>query len=807
MHRRIQIKSEPLANQKQYGFGNPHWPARWIGPEQYDPAKSVLLAFRRKVSLAKKAKVRVHIAADQRYELYVDQQYVGRGAERSDLKNWVYESYELDLSAGEHLIVVRVWWVSATAPAPEAQQTHRPALLLFAEGEANELLSTGVAEWQYQSLPGYEFKDHDRLNSYFATGAQLVIDGGQLDLAAERGEGNGWRTPAVVGTVSLAALRWEGAPWWILRPAWLPPMYETLVHVGSARSVSEISSDNTRDLRVTEATNIAEECRNWNALLAGGGEVVIPAGTFRRIVIDLQNYYCAYPMLTCCGEGASLRLQSAESLFEMDADGKLTSKGNRDQIDGKVFRGIGISLTARAECFTYSTHSFMAGRYLELVIRTADQPLRISSFNFLETHFPFKFSARFASSDAAHELIVPIALRTIEMCSHDTSMDCPYYERLNYVGDTRLQSLVAYTAAGEERLARKCIDLFDLSRQASGLTYSRYPTRTVQTIPTFSLWWCCMVYDYALWRNDPAYVSERMRGVRAVLEYWRSRREENGLLRSPAGWNFVDWVPAWRAGVPADGHIGFSGILNLQAIYTLRKVAELEDLQGEPSLAKRHRVFADELARQVEKQFFNAKKGLFADDLSQKIYSEHAQCLAVLAGVVRGPAARKLVARMLSTKGLAQTTIYFSHYLFETLGQVGEMDALLKRLETWSTLKPNGFRTTFEMPEPTRSDCHAWGAHPVYHFLATIAGIRPAGFGFDAANIRPQLGTLTQIKGRMPHRLGDIAFDISREDLDLKGSITIPAGLEAALEIGGKRQKLHAGVNTFGGKGRSAKGK
>ena len=42
--------------------------------------------------------------------------------------------------------------------------------------------------------------------------------------------------------------------------------------------------------------------------------------------------------------------------------------------------------------------------------------------------------------------MIPVALRTLEMCSHDTSMDCPYYERLNYVGDTRLQSLVAYAA-------------------------------------------------------------------------------------------------------------------------------------------------------------------------------------------------------------------------------------------------------------------------------------------------------------------------------------------------------------------------
>ncbi len=796
MHRRIYpLTSEPNANKKQYGFGGEQWPARWIGPRPYNPDESLVLQYRRKFALDKPRKLRVHIAADQRYELYVDQQYVGRGAERSDLKNWVYETYLLDLSAGEHMVTVRVWWVAPSAPAPEAQMTHRPALLVYGEDDANELLTTGVAEWEYRVLPGYQFMDHDRLGSYFATGAQLVIDGRQIDHAAERGEGDGWQKPAILARTALASLRWETAPFWILRPAWLPPMYEQVIHAGVARSVVAISSDVTQNLRVREAENIQDEAAAWNALLAGEGELTVPANTFRRVIVDLQNYYCAYPLLNCRGEGAFVRIHSAESLFEMNEEGKLTSKGNRDEVEGKVFRGVGISLTSGSESFPYSTHNYMAGRYLEIIVKTADSPLHISRLEFLETHFPFKFGARFTSSDPGHEQIIPIALRTLEMCSHDTSMDCPYYERLNYVGDTRLQSLVAYTAANENRLARKCIDLFDLSRQPTGLTYSRYPTRTVQTIPPFSLWWCCMVYDYALWRGDKKYVAEKMRGVRSVLEYWRSRREENGLLRSPEGWNFTDWVPAWYAGVPADGHIGFNAILNLQAIYTLRKAADLEEFIGEPLLAKRQRAFADELSRAVTKHFFDRKKALFADDLKHTNFSEHAQCLAVLSGVVSGADARKLIRQMLATEGLHQTTIYFSHYLFEALGQVGEIDALLKRLDLWKALKANGFRTAFEMPEPSRSDCHAWAAHPVYHFLATIAGIRPADFGFESVVIRPQPGSLTRITGRMPHRLGNISFDLSREGPALLGTIRLPAGMEGTLILGSKRHKLKPGIN------------
>ena len=42
-----------------------------------------------------------------------------------------------------------------------------------------------------------------------------------------------------------------------------------------------------------------------------------------------------------------------------------------------------------------------------------------------------------------------------------------------------------------------------------------------------------------------------------------------------------------------------------------------------------------------------------------------------------------------------------------------------------------------EIPDAgTRSDCHAWGAHPVFHFYATVLGIRPAAPGFRRVNRR-----------------------------------------------------------------------
>ena len=53
----------------------------------------------------------------------------------------------------------------------------------------------------------------------------------------------------------------------------------------------------------------------------------------------------------------------------------------------------------------------------------------------------------------------------------------PYWEQLQYVGDTRIDALLNYTLAGEERLARRSILHFDWSRGAYDITAEPLPHR------------------------------------------------------------------------------------------------------------------------------------------------------------------------------------------------------------------------------------------------------------------------------------------------------------------------------------------
>ena len=88
-------------------------------------------------------------------------------------------------------------------------------------------------------------------------------------------------------------------------------------------------------------------------------------------------------------------------------------------------------------------------------------------------------------------------------------MDTPYYEQLQYIGDTRIQALISYAVAGDDRLARQAIAAFDDSRIPEGITRSRYPSSLPQYIPTFSLLCVDMLHDYWMYRPDRAWVHAR----------------------------------------------------------------------------------------------------------------------------------------------------------------------------------------------------------------------------------------------------------------------------------------------------------
>ena len=758
-----------------------YWKARWITVPDAPPQAYGVYHFRKSVDLpAKPATFVVHVSADNRYRFFVNGRPVSSGPARSDLLNWNFETVDLapHLQAGKNTLAAVVW--NAAESRPFAQVTYQTGFIIQGNTAAEEPANTNrtwkvLANRAYRPMP----VNRAKLQTYIVTGDGDDVDGNAYPWDWEKGSYNDTAWPAAEELWFAAKPRALGSDGnWMLMPREIPPMEERLERLRSVRRTVGIKAA--------------------DAFLSGKQTIVVPANTKATLLLDQSYLTNAYPELVVSdGKNAVVTLTYAEALFDAKRQ-----KGNRNDIEGKEIMGVQDRFVADGgERRVFRPLWLRTYRYLQLDVETKENPLAINDFYGMFTGYPFRENAFFKTPDPTLGRIWEAGWRTARLCALETYVDCPYYEQLQYVGDTRVQAMISLYVSGDDRLMRKAILEFDHSRIADGLTQSRYPCYDLQVIPTFSLFWTAMVHDYWMHRRDDAFVRERLRGIASVLEWHRERIGGNGLLGKVEWWNFVDWSWPWNeaeryGGVPAGAFTGQSSILTLQYAYALQRAAELFAHFGRESEAAAYRATARQLTENTYRLCWDAQRSLVADTPDKKQFSQHANIMAVLTDAVPVAGQSAILRKINADTSVRACTYYYRFYLFEAMKKVGLGEQYLEMLGPWKDQLAIGLSTFAENPEPTRSDCHAWSASPLYHFLSLVCGIQPDAPGFAKVKIEPNLGNLPQVEGQMPHPAGNIQVKFQRTKAGLKGEVTLPAGLAGKLVWKGKESALREGKQT-----------
>ena len=763
----------------------PHheWNASWITHPTAPLREPLVLHFRRTLDLpAVPASYTVRVSADNRFILYVNGRRVGDGPARADLAHWRYERFDLApfLKSGSNLVTATVWNFGIYAPL--AQMSDRTAFLLESEATGPTSLST-PEDWLVEAEPGHRPLDRSSvtLKTYMAAGPGEEIDASKYDWNWNSGTpGPNWlpaaspmRDSIFVGVQHAHSADTTGDNPWGLLPDPLPHMEYSPTLAG------ELVRPNDPDLR------------NFPALAA-----TIPPQAHIHLLLDRKTLTTAYPELTVSGgKGAHIVLTYSEALYDKDMH-----KGDRNAVGDREAFGLTDSfLPDGGQHRVFMPLWWRTWRYLDLDIVTGADPLTLESLQAFFTAYPFQQRAIFQSGDPDLDKIWEISWRTARLDAHETYMDTPYYEQLQYIGDARLQALISYTVAGDERLGRQALDAFDQSRIPEGITRSRYPSSLPQNIPTFSLLWIGMLHDYWMYRPDPQLVRDQIPDTRGVLRWFTKYETPEGLLGQLPWWPFIDWVPT--NDIPTYAANGQSCMTTLQYLGALIDAADLEEHLGDPVLAARYQPRIDHIRSSLASRCWVPSRGLLADNPDLKVFNQQANILGVLYDVIPKDRQQDVLRRMLAIEpgtapdGFLSASYYFRFYLARALDHAGMADDYLKSLDPWRKLLPLHFSTWPEIPGNTRSDSHAWSAHPIYDMLTLVAGIEPASPGFATVRIAPHLGQLDHLSATFPHPQGDIKVEYHREGAGLTATITLPGTLAGNFIYHGKTQPLKPGIN------------
>ncbi|BCS33590.1 hypothetical protein TBR22_A28170 [Luteitalea sp. TBR-22] len=755
------------------------WTARWAAPADASPFAYGVYHFRRAFDLPTvPARFVVHVSADNRYQLFVNGTRVVSGPARGHLSAWPYETIDLapQLRAGRNVLAAVVWNLGEHAPL--AQHTWQTGLMVQGDGPAERVVDT-PSHWVATRNAAYTpvTVDFATVRGYWAAGAAERVDGTQYPWGWEQPDFDaaGW-SPAVAGPPARPREARDAASRHMLVPRGIPLMEERVERIARHRE--------------TATAGIPE------GFPAVPVDIRVGARERRRILLDRTLLTTAYPELEVSGgRGARIGVRYAEALY---AGPKGNAKGHRDEVAGKTLAGYGDEfLPDGGARRVFRPLWWRTYRYVELTIETAAEPMVVHDVRSVATSYPFEQTARFAADRADLDRMLEVGWRTARVCAHETYMDCPYYEQLQYAGDTRIQALVSYFMSGDGRLARQAIEALDASRTFEGLTFSRAPSRLPQYIPPFSLWWIGMVHDYWRYQDDEAFVRAQLPGMRAVLEYFAARQGPDGHLRDVGWWNFVDWVDAWPNGVPPVGKAGESAPLDLQLLLAYQYAADLESALGARAQAEAYLASAGQLREAVRRRYWQPERRVFADVGDGSRISQHTQALALLAGVVDTAEQAALAGRMLSDADMAPASIYFRYYVHQAVVRGGLGDRYLDLLGEWRRMLDLGLTTWAERAEPTRSDAHAWGASPNIEFLRTVLGVDSAAPGFRRVVIEPHLGALTRVSGRVPHPKGFVDVRLERRGSGVEAEVTLPAGVDGEFVWGSERTPLRAGTQVI----------
>jgi len=795
--KQVLISSAPFAEDQPGGDRRPwavrpQWPCRWVRhPAGHETDR--VYAFRCRFQLPADRTprpLRLHVTADSRYRLFLDGQAVGDGPQIGDRAHWAFETYEFALEPGDggpHTLVAWVW----TASDPPGGVISVTSGLLVAPDESALLdaIGTGRAAWEARPIAGIGFHNTGMPRGRdMGTGANQTFDLRRIppavitgdDTDDETGDGPGWVAAEAMHAGNRGHHMLAHAPIHLLRPAELPPMQRRPIFGMRVRHVDDAA---TPYQPIDPRHDRPDDHARWQAW-CDGSPLTLPAHHSRRVVIDLGRYHAYEVSLRARGgAGARLVLSYAEAL--VDHNGR---KGHREELAGKHMPAVQDCFVLDGGARRYEPLWWRAGRYLQLLVTTAEKPCRLDPPKLQSRGYPLSAVGRFACDEPALQRLAHTAERTVRLCMHETFMDCPFWEQKQFVGDTRLQALVGYVLSADARLARKAIRLFDSGRaNPTQMSPGSWPTPVGKLITPFALWWVSLVHDYALWVGDAPFVRARMAGVFTVLDAFLRRRGADGLVRSPPGWTFID--ATFPGQVPPGGEAGGTCIpLNWLLVLSLRRAARVWGWLGEDELDRWAQRLADGLASRLRAVAWQRSRGMFADDPLRRRDSVHTQTLAVLAGEDAGDALR----HALDAPEAVPASIWFLHDVSEALARIGAHDRLPAVWSRWREAMLQGLSTTSERfgPEP-RSDCHGWGGHPRYHLATKVLGVTPLQMGFELARITPWLGPLNRASGLVAHRLGPIRVALRRRQGQVHARIDLPEGLPARLRTPAHDQLIH----------------
>lgn len=424
----------------------------------------------------------------------------------------------------------------------------------------------------------------------------------------------------------------------------------------------------------------------------------------------------------------------------------------------------------------YSDLSFNESgfRFAKIELLSENTSINIKAITATAIYRDIPYLGTFFCSNETLNRIYEVSAYTCHLNMQQYIWDGIKRDRLVWVGDMHPETLTVRTVFGAHSIIEKSLRFM---RESTPLP------SWMNGMPTYSLWWLHILYDWFLYTGNIDFLAENKAYALKLIETVCGLVNEDGSDNLPS--YFIDW--------PCNGRkAGISGSRALLAM-TLTSAAELSLLFGNKELSG--------LCEQ---------KKAFLTATAPKTYgAKQVAAMYSLAGWMDENSAADEILK----NGAAGFSTFMSYYLLKAASKK-DMTATLSALEEYYGGMLSMGATTFwedfdikwlnnacpldRVPEKGKKDihadngafcykglrhslCHGWSSAPTAFLAEEVLGIKILEPGCKKIAIKPNLGNLSFAKGTYPTPYGIISVNCTADNGTVSVDYSAPEEIEIVL--------------------------
>jgi alpha-L-rhamnosidase len=496
-------------------------------------------------------------------------------------------------------------------------------------------------------------------------------------------------------------------------------------------------------------------------VLRTGGGILLDFGKELHGGVEIACWYMGGNERT-----AKLRIRFGESAMEAMSDvggpgGATNDHAIRDQI-------VEVGFLGAAEI---GNTGF---RFVRIDLVEEDSFVQLKSIRAIFVYRDLEYKGSFKSSDSRLDRIWETGAYTVHLNMQDYLWDGIKRDRLVWIGDLHPQTSTVQAVFGDHEIVQDSLDFIRDDTPLPGW---------MNGIPSYSLWWVIIHYDWYRNNGDLAYLRKQSEYLRALLGQIIAEIREDGTNAAPNP--FLDWPSN-------DNPVGVQA--GLHALFTLAmdRGEALCGLLGLAPEAEACRAAMEKLRRHRP----------------DPAGSKQAAALLALTGFMDAGEANRDVISVGGSKGVST---FYGYYLLEARAIAGDVQGAIDCIrEYWGAMLDLGATTFWEdfdldwVKDAARIDeltpegkvdvhgaygrfcytgyrhslCHGWASGPTAWLSRHVLGIEVLEPGCAAVRIEPQLGDLEWVEGKFPTPHGTIYVKHTKgENGAVSSEIYVPSGI------------------------------